>query len=75
MLMSPLESTVASRRGASMLIAAVPLLGTTAMAQYSETILTSNMQGVGNFTDPNLVNAWGIAARSWHNFALFDTVL
>ena len=72
MLMSPLESTLSSRRGAAMLIAAVLLLATSAMAQFSEAILTSNMQGVGNFTDPNLVNAWGIAALPGGPFWVSD---
>jgi uncharacterized protein (TIGR03118 family) len=71
-VMSPLEFTLASRRGAGILIAAVVLLATSAMAQYSETILTGNIQGVGNFTDPNLVNAWGIAALPGGPFWVSD---
>jgi hypothetical protein len=71
-VMSPLEFSLASRRGTATLIAAVLLLATAATAHYSETILTGNMQGVGNFTDPNLVDAWGIAALHLGPFWVSD---
>ena len=35
---------------------------TTASAQYNRTDLVSNQPGVAPFTDPNLVNAWGLVA-------------
>lgn len=70
--MSAFESTFISRRGTAMLIAVVMLLAVSAAAQYSATNLTSNMPGVGNFTDPNLVNAWGIAALPGGPFWVSD---
>jgi uncharacterized protein (TIGR03118 family) len=70
--MSALKSTLAFRRGTAMLFAAVFLLAVSATAQYSATNLTSNMSGVGNFTDPNLVNAWGIAALPGGPFWVSD---
>src|SRR5467141_4883862 len=40
----------------------VALTITTAWAQYQRTDLVSNQPGVAPFTDPNLVNAWGLVA-------------
>jgi uncharacterized protein (TIGR03118 family) len=37
------------------------LASSSAVAQYSATYLTTNVSGKGNFTDPLLQNAWGIA--------------
>jgi uncharacterized protein (TIGR03118 family) len=56
------KTTLASRHCVAMLIGMVLLLAISAAAQYSQTNLTSNEPGEGNFTDPHLVNAWGIAA-------------
>jgi uncharacterized protein (TIGR03118 family) len=57
------KSTVASRGGAALLMGLVLLLAVAANAQYTKTNLTGDMSGEGNFTDPNLVNAWGIVAN------------
>lgn len=46
---------------AAMLICLVSLLAGSATAQYTKTNLTGDTSGEGNFTDPRLVNAWGIA--------------
>lgn len=40
----------------------VLLFAGAATAQYTKTNLTGDIQGEGNFVDPHLVNAWGIAA-------------
>jgi uncharacterized protein (TIGR03118 family) len=48
------------------------LLAISATAQYSQTNLTSNVSGQGSFTDPNLVNAWGIAALPGGPFWVSD---
>ena len=45
----------------SISLAVLTLLSSSAFAQYQLTNLTSNQSGQGNFTDPLLVNAWGIA--------------
>jgi uncharacterized protein (TIGR03118 family) len=62
MVMSSLKSPLTSRRCVAMLIGMVMLLAISATAQYTQTNLTSNIPGEGSFTDPHLVNAWGIAA-------------
>jgi uncharacterized protein (TIGR03118 family) len=62
MLTSSPTSTLAFRRSIALLMGVVLLLAVSATAQYSQTNLTSNVAGEGNFTDPHLVNAWGIAA-------------
>jgi uncharacterized protein (TIGR03118 family) len=56
------KSTLASHRCTVMLIGVVLLLAISATAQYTQANLTSDVTGVGNFTDPHLANAWGIAA-------------
>jgi len=41
------------------------ILGVTAFAQhYTQTNLVSNMSGVAPFTDPQLINAWGLSRGS-----------
>jgi len=72
MLMSAHESTLVSRRGTALLLVSVLLLAISATAQYSQTSLTSNVSGQGNFTDPNLVNAWGISALPGGPFWVSD---
>src|ERR1700679_440467 len=72
MFMSSPNSTLAFRRCIAMLIGVVVLLAISATAQYSQTNLTSNIPGEGNFTDPHLVNAWGIAALPGGPFWVSD---
>ncbi len=71
MFRSSPKSTLAFRRGIAML-AGMLLLAISATAQYTQTNLTSNMQGEGNFTDPHLLNAWGIAALPGGPFWVSD---
>lgn len=72
MLMSAHKSTLVSRHSTALLLASVLLLAISATAQYSQTNLTSNMSGQGKFTDPNLVNAWGISALPGGAFWVSD---
>jgi len=72
MFRSSPNSTLASRRGIAMLAGMMLLLAISATAQYTQTNLTSNVPGEGNFTDPNLVNAWGIAALPGGPFWVSD---
>ncbi len=66
------KSTCVFRRSIAMLGGIVVMLAISATAQYTQTNLTSNLQGEGNFTDPNLVNAWGIAALPGGPFWVSD---
>lgn len=72
MFTSSPDSTLALRRGIAMLAGVVLLLAISATAQYTQTNLTSNVQGEGNFTDPHLANAWGIAALPGGPFWVSD---
>src|ERR1700684_1030105 len=62
MFKSSPKTMLTGRSCVPMLIGVVLFLAISATAQYSQTNLTSNIPGEGNFTDPHLVNAWGIAA-------------
>lgn len=44
----------------------------TALAQYQLTNLTSNQSGQANFTDPLLINAWGLAYAPGGDFWISD---
>jgi hypothetical protein len=45
------------------------LLSASASAQYLRTDLVPNQPGVATFTDPRLVNAWGLVALPIRNFS------
>ncbi len=72
MVLSARNSNLASLRGSVVLLAAMLLLAVSATAQYTQTNLTSNVPGQGSFTDPNLVNAWGLAALPGGPFWVSD---
>jgi hypothetical protein len=50
--------------GAAALIAISTLASVRAAATYIQTNLVSDKSGLAAFTDPNLVNPWGMSASS-----------
>lgn len=53
-------------------VAILAFLSTSAFAQYTLTNLTSNVSGQAPFTDPLLINAWGIAYAPGGDFWISD---
>ncbi len=62
MLASAPKSTLVFPHRIATLVGIVLLFAISASAQYTKTNLTGDFSGEGNFTDPHLINAWGIAA-------------
>ncbi len=63
-----------SVRAALLLLAAVPSLLTTAVAQYKRTDLVSNEAGKATHTDARLVNGWGLARLAASPFWVSDNL-
>ncbi len=53
-------------------LALIPGIALAATANYVQTNLTSDLPGVANITDPNLVNPWGIAFSTGSPFWIAD---
>ena len=53
-------------------LAILALISSSAFAQYTLTNLTSNVSGQAPFTDPLLINAWGIAYAPGADFWISD---
>jgi uncharacterized protein (TIGR03118 family) len=53
-------------------LAVLALLSSSAFAQYTLTNLTSNVSGQAPFTDPLLINAWGMAYAPGGDFWISD---
>src|SRR5579862_754719 len=56
----------------SLSLAIFALIASSAFAQYTLTNLTSNQSGKANFTDPLLINAWGLAYAPGGDFWISD---
>ncbi|HEY6970115.1 MAG TPA: TIGR03118 family protein [Candidatus Angelobacter sp.] len=55
-------------------VAISALLSSNAWAQYTRTDLVSNQAGVASFTDPDLINGWGLTRSSGSPFWVSDNV-
>jgi len=62
MLVSSSASKHSLAKRMTPLIGVVLLFAVSAVAQYTRTNLTGDVQGEGNFIDPHLKNGWGLAA-------------
>jgi len=56
------KSILLRQRCRAIVVGLVLLFAISATAQYTKTNLTGDFQGEGNFVDPHLINAWGVAA-------------